>query len=160
MHSSMNKTSLAGALLMLPCLGLLAANDFRALPTPEKRFHAASDAFDDPLVGCLNDALGQGVLARVDEGQKRFFLVRQKVSAASLKPVLRKIEICLPPEWAGQWSLSVFSRKELAGYKDEPGIVPFHKHNEWAKGYLAEYDGESGRLTLSPASKPKTVLIK
>jgi len=56
-------------------------------------------------------------------------------------------------------SLSVFSDKKLAGYKDEPNIIPFHKTDEWSKGYLAEYDAASKTLTLNPVTHPEEIKL-
>jgi hypothetical protein len=115
---------------------------------------------DKASLDCINEALGKGVLARVDEKQKRYFVIQKSVDIATLKPMIKKIEHCLPKDWVDQWSLSVFTMKELAGYQDETSIIPFHKNNKWAKGYLAEYDSKNREVTFSPTIKPRTVFIK
>jgi hypothetical protein len=115
---------------------------------------------DKASTDCVNEVLGKGVLARVDEKQKRYFIIQKSATIATLRPMIKKIEPCLPKDWADQWALSVFTMKELAGYQDETGIIPFHKNDRWAKGYLAEYDGKKKEVTFSPAIKPRIVSIK
>jgi hypothetical protein len=116
--------------------------------------------FDKASIDCINEALGKGVLVRVDERQKRYFVVQKSVATSTIKAMIKKIEHCLPKDWVDRWSLSVFSMKELAGYQDEPNIKPFHKNSGWAKGYLAEYDSEKKKVTLNPVIRPRTVSIK
>jgi hypothetical protein len=126
-------------------------------PTPSQSINTFSDKAS---IDCINEALGKGVLVRVEERQKRYFVVQKSVATSTIKAMIKKIENCLPEDWVDQWALSVFSMKELAGYQDEPNITPFHKNSRWAKGYLAEYDSEKKKVTLNPVIRPKTVSIK
>jgi hypothetical protein len=86
---------------------------------------------------------------RVDEERQRFFIQQSQATLESLNPLITKIQGCLNSHvWKDNWSLSVFSEKKFAGYKDEPNIIPFHNNDEWSKGYLAEFDAASNTLTL------------
>jgi hypothetical protein len=109
---------------------------------------------------CAISVIGEPSIAKVHYEQQRFFIVRNEADVESLKTLIKNIQACLSDhQWSRHWSLSVFSEKRLAGYKDESGIIPFHANNRWAKGYLAEYDSETGMLTLSPVLSPKTIHI-
>lgn len=121
---------------------------------------ACCSATTDNALECAVSAIGKDTVAKIDHKQKRFFVVRTQVEIEGISRLTEKLHNCLSGhEWDRHWSLSVFSKKELAGYKDEPEIVPFHKDDQWAKGYLGEYDSATGTLTLEPAIAPKTVRI-
>jgi len=109
---------------------------------------------------CAKSAIGTASLVRVDEEQQRFFIQKPQATLETLKPLISKIQSCLNNHaWQNKWSLSVFSDKKLAGYKDEPNIIPFHKNDEWSKGYLAEYDAASKTLTLNPMNHPEEIKL-
>ena len=114
----------------------------------------------DSAIECSKNAIGTESLVKIDEEQLRFFIRETPATLGSLKPLIGKIQNCLNRhDWKNKWSLSVFSAKKLAGYKDEPNIIPFHKNDEWSKGYLAEYDASSNTLTLNPLTDPKSIKI-
>lgn len=117
----------------------------------------------DPHLGliCAEEIIRGDSLVKVDQERKRMFVVMKNTQQAELEALIQKLECCFKDhEWNNQWSLSVFSSKRIAGYKDEPNIIPFHKKNEWAKGYLAEYDARTRALTLTPATSPKETILQ
>jgi hypothetical protein len=110
---------------------------------------------------CAEEIIRCDSLVKVDQERKRMFIAVKNIQQAELEALLRKLECCFEDhEWNNQWSLSVFTSKMIARYKDEPNIVPFHKKNEWAKGYLAEYDAPTRALTLTPATSPKETILQ
>ena len=120
----------------------------------------ANAATDKPPIECAISAIGEETIAKVHYKQRRFFVVRNKVDVETLTPLIKEIENCLAKhEWSMKWSLSVFAEKSLAGYKDEPAIIPFHADNQWAKGYLAEYDSKTRTLTLFPVVSPRIIRL-
>lgn len=123
-------------------------------------FTVACASNADNAIECSEKAIGKNSLVRVDKTQQRFFIQQSPATSETLNPLINKIQTCLNShEWKNKWSLSVFSDKKLAGYKDEPNIIPFHKNSEWSKGYLAEYDANSKTLTLNPLTNPKEIKI-
>jgi len=111
-------------------------------------------------VYCAEQIICGNSLVKVDYEHKRIFVAIKSAKQAELKAMIQKFESCFDNhEWSNQWSLSVFANKRIAGYKDEPNIIPFHKNNEWAKGYLAEYYSLTRTLTLAPATSPKYIII-
>jgi len=123
-------------------------------------FAVACNSSGDNGIDCASNAIGKDSLVRVHKEQQRFFIQEQQVTHENLRPVIAKISACLKNhEWKEKWSLSVFSDKKLAGYKDEPNIIPFHNNDEWSKGYLAEFDASSHILTLNPVVKPETIEV-
>lgn len=112
-------------------------------------------------VQCAVSAIGQEKVVRVHNEQKRFFVVDSTIDQTTFAKVVARVDSCLATsDWAEKWSMSVFSDKKLAGYKDEPGIVKYHEGDQWARGYLGEYDSGTGVLTLEPAWSPATIKIK
>ena len=97
----------------------------------------ASAEPNNTALECAIFVIGEPSIAKVDYEQQRFFIVRNKADLKILRTLIKNIQACLSDhEWSRHWSLSVFSEKRLAGYKDESGIIPFHANNRWAKGYL------------------------
>lgn len=120
----------------------------------------ANAAMDNLPLECAISAIGEETIAKVHYKQRRFFIVRNKVDIETLAPLIKEIQNCLAKhEWSNKWSLSVFAEKKLAGYKDEPAIIPFHADNQWAKGYFAEYDSKTRTLTLFPVVSPKIIRL-
>ena len=106
-------------------------------------------------------AIGRESVVKVDAPQRRFFVVRRSVSPASARALAASVSASLAgSSWQDRWSVSIFSKAELAGYKDDPAILPFHARDEWAKGYLAEIDARQGTLTFSPARSARAVPLK
>lgn len=95
-------------------------------------------------------------LVRIDEPQKRFFVTGYTEEAAVVKDLVVSVRRCLQGHpWDGEWALSLFSERRLAGYKDEPTIIPYHQDDKWARGYLAEYDDQTKTLTMFPVIAPQ-----
>jgi hypothetical protein len=123
-------------------------------------YHALGGGADLGL-NCAEEIIRSDSLIKVDQEHKRIFVVLKTIKQAELKTLIQKLESCFNNhEWNNQWSLSVFSNKRIAGYKDEPNIIPFHKNNAWAKGYLAEYSSLTRILTLAPATSPKEIILQ
>jgi hypothetical protein len=114
----------------------------------------------DADLNCVEGVLGRDSLVRIDQGNKRLFVVMKKTGQAGLPRLIGRLEFCFRDHpWSRLWSMSVFSSTHVAGYKDESAILPFHKTNAWAEGYLAEYQSAIRLLTLNPATSPRTVAV-
>ncbi|KPJ92110.1 MAG: hypothetical protein AMJ53_10045 [Gammaproteobacteria bacterium SG8_11] len=123
-------------------------------------FTVACTSRADNAIKCAKNAIGSNSLVSVDQEQQRFFIQKTQAALETLNPLIIKVQACLDRhDWKDKWSLSVFSDKKLAGYKDEPNIILFHKNDEWSKGYLAEYDASSKTITLNPLTNPKEIKI-
>lgn len=123
-------------------------------------FTVACTSRAENAIECAKNVIGTNSLVMVDQEQQRFFIQKTQATLETLDPLVTKVQACLDShDWKDKWSLSVFSDKKLAGYKDEPNIIPFHKNDEWSKGYLAEYDASSKTLTLNPLTSPKVTKI-
>jgi len=95
-------------------------------------------------------------VVRVDDHNRRLFVIAladELDSPVRASPRLNLVRAyvskCRPP-WDRRWNASFFTDRELAGYKDEqlPKVL---QDGSWAKAYLAEYENETGKLTLHPA---------
>jgi len=103
---------------------------------------------------------------RIDQANRRLFVAGSsddlQSQAAGLGRRLKLIRAYVAkchPDWGRHWNASFFADRQLAGYKDE---LParFMKDGTWAKAYLAEYENETGRLTLHPAlPKVQKILV-
>ncbi len=106
---------------------------------------------------CVEDVLKVKVV-KVDQKNKRYFIAGPGVSVDDIAVNIGKLSGCFANSpWKDNWSLSLFSDPQYAGYKDEEHIIPFHKNNSWAKAYVAEYDSQSKTLVSYPAYKPKLI---
>jgi len=91
-------------------------------------------------------------IVRVDDKNHRYFVIQESKISLSDKELLTKLSTCfIKTDWSNDWSVSLFSEKEFAGYIDEPTIIPLHNGNQWAKAYLAEYNGSENSVTKYPA---------
>lgn len=121
---------------------------------------SAVEAGADSGIECVKNSFTEDELVKIHGEQKRFFFVMEPFQQEKMIDAIRTITVCLKRScWEKRWSLSVFSDKKYAGYKDEPEIIQFHNNNLWSKGYRAEYDSQSHRLTLNPALEPVVVPI-
>lgn len=57
--------------------------------------------------------------------------------------------------WSPQWSLSFFSNKKYAGYRDEQPLRPYVVSGEWMNAYVAEYDHAARKLVRYPVHPEK-----
>lgn len=102
------------------------------------------------IADCVSEMLDVQIV-RMDENNQRFFVVPNdsaqiKVTAAD------DVNHCFESSpWKDNWSVSVFSASQYAGYKDEKNIIQYHKDGAWSKAYLAEIDGVNKTVTYSPA---------
>ena len=112
-------------------------------PPPEAKTAARS---------CLRLDLTPMTIARVDEPQRRLFVVTSDAAEAPIAARIRDLESCFGfTEWSGRWSLSVYTDPALARYKDDPQVEAALKDGRWAKAYVAEYDAATKKLTRNPA---------
>ena len=110
------------------------------------------------LHGCLESQYGK-TLVRTDGDNHRIFLTWTSATTPDrdgLVALLRRAESCMEadPQWAEQYSISVFSAAKYAGYMTEERILPLVKSGEWEQAYLAEFDRATGILTFSPVVSP------
>jgi hypothetical protein len=112
-------------------------------PPPEARTEARS---------CLRLDLAPLTIVRVDESQRRLFVVTSDEADAPIAARIRDLESCFGfTDWNGRWRLSLHSDAALARYKDDPQVEAAVKDGRWAKAYLAEYDAATKMLTRHPA---------
>jgi hypothetical protein len=114
-------------------------------PPPEATTQARS---------CLRLDLAPLAIARVDEPQRRLFVVAPDAAEGPIAARIRDLESCFGfTDWSGRWSLSVFTDAALARYKDDPQVEAAVKDGRWSKAYLAEYDAASKTLTRNPGGR-------
>ena len=112
-------------------------------PPPEATTQARS---------CLRLDLTPLEIARVDEPQRRLFVVAPDAAEGPLTARIRDLEACFGfTGWSGRWTLSVFTDAALARYKDDPQVEAAVMDGRWARAYVAEYDASSKTLTRHPA---------
>jgi len=100
---------------------------------------------------CVENVAGFEIV-RVDDKNHRYFVVQDSGTSLSDKELIKKLSVCfIKTDWNNDWSVSLFSEKEFAGYIDEPTIIPLHSGNQWAKAYLAEYNGSESSVVKYPA---------
>ena len=105
-------------------------------------------------------------IVRVDSSSHRVFIVRQPfVGGASrtTRSYLNRLSAVVTgahPDWGAEWSASFFTSRQLAGYKDEPDIVPYVMSREWSKGYVAEYTNQERLLVLYPLVPERRATVK
>jgi hypothetical protein len=91
-------------------------------------------------------------IVRVDDKNHRYFVIQESKTSLSDNEVIKKLSACfIKTDWSNDWSISLFSEKEFTGYIDEPTIIPLHSGNQWAKAYLAEYNGSESSVVKYPA---------
>jgi hypothetical protein len=105
----------------------------------------------------------------IDESNERLFIRSDPGVAEDPKAASRRIaeartyiEAC-KAGWGSDWSVSLFSSAERAGYKDDPALTTFVMDGSWAASYLAEYQNASALLVtfpLDPAQRKETRLPK
>ena len=114
-------------------------------PPPEASTEARS---------CLRLDLTPLTIARVDEPQRRLFVVTSDAADGPIAARIRDLESCFGfTDWSGRWSLSVYTDAALARYKDDPQVEAAVKDGSWAKAYLAEYEAASKKLTRNPGGR-------
>jgi hypothetical protein len=103
---------------------------------------------------CLRLDLTPLEIARVDEPQRRLFVVAPDAAEDPIAARIHDLESCFGfTDWSGRWSLSVFTDAALARYKDDPQVEAAVKDGRWEKAYLAEYDAASKTLTRNPGGR-------
>ena len=118
-------------------------------------FLACSASVLPKIESCVETASGFKVV-RVDEQNHRLFVTPNTLKNLSEDILLAKFSTCfMKTDWSGDWSISVFSKVRFAGYKDEENIIPYHKNDQWAKAYLAEFNGAELAVIKYPALPDK-----
>lgn len=121
------------------------------------------------LAGCASAAqecrTPQNVV-RVDERNERLFVEASELDVTSpeaAKTLIQGAESYIHAcrtAWTTKWSVSVFSDRKYAGYKDEQSLLPHVQSGAWQQAYLAEYDRADGSLVLFPAGKATRTQLK
>ncbi len=115
--------------------------------------NACAEELGHDVVNCVEKSLKAKVV-RVDEQNKRLFVVHPTLTSEEFNANLAGIKACIGGKaWGDDWAISVFTDQKYAGYKDEKSIIPFHKDNAWAKAYRFEYSNSESKLLKSPALK-------
>jgi len=113
---------------------------------------AAVEATTSPR-SCASLELTPLRVVRIDDRQRRLFAAAG-APGAQLEARVHDLETCFGfTEWAGRWSLSVFTDPTLARYKDDPQVTEAVKDGRWARAYVAEYDSASRKMTRDPAGR-------
>lgn len=116
-------------------------------PTP-----AAVTEATTPARNCFRLDLSPLTVVRVDEPQRRLFVVAPDAADKPLAARVRDLESCFElTDWAGRWSLSVFTDEALARYKDDPLVADAVRNGRWARAYVAEYSASGKKMTRNPA---------
>ena len=101
---------------------------------------------------CFRLDLTPLTIARVDEPQRRLFVVAPDAASAPIAARVHDLESCFGfTDWSGRWSLSVFTDAALARYKDDPQVADAVKDGRWARAYVAEYSAATKKTTRNPA---------
>jgi hypothetical protein len=105
-----------------------------------------------PGAPCAGRDLSPLRIVRVDDGQRRFFIVAPSgVTDGQIGQAAAVLEACTDgTAWADGWRLSVFTDAAMAVYKDDPSVAPAMADGRWAKAYVAEYDAARKQLTRRP----------
>jgi hypothetical protein len=126
-----------------------------AEPVPEPAEAAAPPEATTSPRSCLRLELAPLTLVRADEPQRRLFVATAHAGDGPLTARIRDLESCFAfTEWAGRWSLSVFTDPALARYKDDPQVDAAVKDGRWARAYLLEYSAASKQITRKPGGSP------
>ena len=101
---------------------------------------------------CFRLDLTPLTIARVDEPQRRLFVVAPDAADGPIAARVHDLESCFGfTDWSGRWSLSVFTDAALARYKDDPQVADAVTDGRWAKAYVAEYSAATKTTTRNPA---------
>ena len=91
-------------------------------------------------------------IARVDEPQRRLFVVAPDAADGPIAARVHDLESCFGfTDWSGRWSLSVFTDAALARYKDDPLVAGAVRDGRWARAYVAEFSAATRKTTRNPA---------
>ena len=107
---------------------------------------------------CIEKAAPGTEMTRFDEEAGRAFLVSKTLAPEELATFIPSISACMS-DLGDRWAVSLFRAAELAGYKDEPDIIPFHQGERWAKGYVAEYLRSKRELTAWPVIDSRVIPV-
>jgi hypothetical protein len=118
----------------------------------------SAQATADERKRCIEKITPSAEVTRFDEKASRVFLVSDTLSPEEFAKTIPTIAECME-DLGDDWALSLFRAVELAGYKDDPSIVEFHKGNRWAKGYVAEYLHAEHELTAWPVTDPHVIPV-
>jgi hypothetical protein len=122
-------------------------------PPPDATASAppAAEAATSPR-SCLRLELAPLTIVRVDEPQRRLFVVTTDAGETPVAARIHDLESCFDfTDGAGRWSLSVFTDAALARYKDDAEVESAVKDGRWSKAYVAEYSASTKKTTRNPA---------
>lgn len=114
--------------------------------------------------GTLCESGGDFIILRQDVKNRRLFIKSNEETiknldaiAERLKSVSEYIEQC-KPEWNDKWSISLFTEKKYASYKDDKSVRLYVMDGTWQKNYLAEYSHRKKLLTRYPLDPKKRMI--
>jgi hypothetical protein len=120
-------------------------------PPPAEAEPAVAEATTSPR-SCLRLDLAPLKVVRVDEPQRRLFVTVADGAERPIAARVRDLEACFDfTDWAGRWSVSVFTDAALARYKDDPVVEAAVRDGRWARAYLLEYSAATKQTTHNPA---------
>ena len=134
-----------------------AAGCVQGTPPPPEQSPAAPVVAEATTAArsCLRLDLAPLKVVRVDEPQRRLFVVAADAAETPIAARVRDLDSCFElTDWAGRWSLSVFTDAALARYKDDDQVAEAVKDGRWARAYVAEYSATTKQLTRNPAAPP------
>ena len=107
------------------------------------------------------ESLIDAVVIRVDTPNLRYFIEGSDDTISNMAINADKIHQCFEQsDWAGKWSLSVFSAAKFAGYKTDDAVYEYLADGSWSKAYLGEFRGATGSLIKNPIISPQQLLPK
>jgi hypothetical protein len=112
------------------------------------------------------ESKGDFIVLNEDEANKRLFVkadhnIVQKID--EIKVILRQIDSYIKackPGWSHQWSVSFFTEKKYAFYKDEDAVRNYVMDGSWGRNYLAEYSNRKKQLIRYPLEPQKRLIDK
>lgn len=104
------------------------------------------------------------IVLREDAKNKRLFVKANDETikdidtlTALLSSIGKYIEQC-KPEWERKWSVSLFTEKKYASYKDDESVRSYVIDGSWERSYLAEYSNRKQLLTRYPLDPNKRLV--
>jgi hypothetical protein len=100
-------------------------------------------------------------IVKIDERNERLFVITDIETIeniGSVKEIIRQASIFIykgRKGWSCKWSISFFSNKKFAAYKDDESVLQYVVDGSWSKNYLAEYYNENQILTRFPLQPDK-----
>lgn len=109
---------------------------------------------------------GDFVVLKEDVKNRRLFIKAKEeeikdldIIITRLKATGKYIEQC-KSGWNDKWSISLFTEKKYASYKDDKSVRSYVIDGSWEKSYLAEYSNRKKLLTRYPLDSDKQLVDK